>query len=79
MVVFFFGFFFLRFFLKNMDVGGPCLRSLLKVTILLLFYVLVFWLQGMWDLSSILHPLQWKVKLTTGPPRKSPFECLHHH
>ena len=23
------------------------------VTVLLLFYVLVFWLQGMWDLSSL--------------------------
>ena len=36
------------------------------VTILLWFYVLVFWSQGMWDLSpnqgSNLHPLHWKVK-----------------
>ena len=36
------------------------------VTILHLFYVLVFWPQGMWDLNSLtrrnLHPLHWKVK-----------------
>ena len=36
------------------------------VTILLWFYVLVFWPQGMWDLipnqGSNLHPLHWKAK-----------------
>ena len=33
------------------------------VTILLLFYVLDFWLQGMWGLSSQTRdPLHWKVK-----------------
>ena len=37
------------------------------ISVLLLFYVLVFWPQGMWDLSSPdqgsnLHPLHWKVK-----------------
>ena len=32
---------------------GPFLKSFIEfVTILLLFYVLVFWPQGMWDLSS---------------------------
>ena len=46
------------------------------VTILFLFYVLVFWPLGMWDLSpdqgSNRHPLHWKHRLlTTGPPRKS--------
>ena len=25
------------------------------VAVLLLFYVLVFWLQGMWDLSSLIR------------------------
>ena len=48
------------------------------VTILLLFYVLVFWPQGMWDLSSRpgIEPaspaLEGEV-LTTGPPGESPF------
>ena len=37
------------------------------VTTLLLFYVLVFWPEGMWDLSyphqeSNTRPLHWKVK-----------------
>ena len=37
------------------------------VTILLLFYVLVFWLRDTWDLNSPdqglnPHPLHWKVK-----------------
>ena len=37
------------------------------VTILFLFYVLVFWLPGMWDLSSpvrnwTLYPLHWNLK-----------------
>ena len=46
------------------------------VTILLLFYVLVFWPQGMWNLSSPpgIKPappaLEGEV-LTTGPPGKS--------
>ena len=46
------------------------------ITILLLYYVLVFWLQGMWDLSSlpgIEHAslaLEGEV-LTTGWPGKS--------
>ena len=47
------------------------------VIILLLFYVLVFWPQGMWDLTSPdqglnPHPpaLECEV-LTTGPPGKS--------
>ena len=47
------------------------------VTILLLFYVLVFWPQGMWDLCSRLAvklappALEGEV-LTTGPPEESP-------
>ena len=45
------------------------------VTILLLFYVLVFWPQGMWNHSSPSNlqapALEGKV-LTTGPPGKSP-------
>ena len=46
------------------------------VTILLLFYVLYFWLRGVWDLSSLTRDptctpaLEGKV-LTTGPPGKS--------
>ena len=32
------------------------------VTVLLLFYVLVFWPRGMWDQGSNLHPLHWKAK-----------------
>ena len=40
--------FFLRFFWR-----GQFLKSLLNVTILLLFYVLVFLPWGMWDLSSL--------------------------
>ena len=47
------------------------------VAILLLFYVLVFWLWGMWDLRSltkepILTPSLEDEVLTTGPPGKSP-------
>ena len=49
------------------------------VTTLLLFYVLAFWPQGMWDLSyphqeSNTHPLHWKASLDVdfpGPPGKS--------
>ena len=38
------------FFFFNMDYF---LKSFIEfVTVLLLFYVLVFWLQGMWDLNS---------------------------
>ena len=46
------------------------------VTILFLFYLLVFWPQGMWDLSSLIRDgtctpaLEGKV-LTAGPPGKS--------
>ena len=37
------------------------------VTIPLLFYILLFWLQGMWNLKSPTrelnpHPLHWKAK-----------------
>ena len=32
---------------------GPFLKSIEFVTTLLLFYVLVFWLRGVWDLSSL--------------------------
>ena len=42
------------------------------VTILFLIYGLIFWLRGMWDLSSDqgskLHPLHWKVKVTQSCP-----------
>ena len=31
------------------------------VTILLLFYVLVFWLRGMWDLSSLTRDRTWTL------------------
>ena len=45
-------------------------------TILLLFYVVVFCLGGMWDLQLLnkelkVHPLHWKSVLITGWPRKS--------
>ena len=47
------------------------------VTVLLLFYVLVFWPQGTWDLSSTTkiiiqsaHPALEGEVLTTGPPGK---------
>ena len=46
------------------------------VTTLFLFYVLVFWRQGMWNLSSRPglnpHSLLWKAVLTTGQAGKSP-------
>ena len=47
------------------------------VTILFLFYVLVVWLQGMWDLSLLtgIEPTPHALKggvLTTGSPGKSP-------
>ena len=50
------------------------------VTVFLLLYVLVFWPQGMWDLSSpgskpTLPVLEGEA-LTTGPPRKSPVPLL---
>ena len=38
---------------KNKFWCGPFLNSIEFVTILLLFCVLVFWLRGMWDLSSL--------------------------
>ena len=46
------------------------------VTILLLFYVLVFWPQGMWNLNSPTRdqthtPVLEGEILTTGPPRMS--------
>ena len=47
-----------------------------SVTILLVFHVLFFWLQGMWDLSSqpgtepTFPALEGDI-LTTGPPGKS--------
>ena len=46
------------------------------VTILFLFYILAFWLQGMWDLSSLTRDRThtsciWRWSLNTGPPRKS--------
>ena len=68
--VFFFKFF---FFLCE-----PFFKKSLFVIMLLLFYVLVFWLCGIWDLCSPTrelfdnqHPLHWKAKsLTTGLPGK---------
>ena len=45
------------------------------VTILLLFYVLVFWPRGMWDLNSQpgISPTPPALKvLTTGPTREVP-------
>ena len=58
---------------------GPFFKVSIKfVTILLLFYVLVFWPQGMWNPSSLtrdwtpgLPALEGKI-LTTGPPGKCP-------
>ena len=56
------------------DVGH--LKSLIDfVTIVLLFYVLIFWLQGIWDLSSPARdqtpsPALEEEFLTTGPPGK---------
>ena len=58
---------------------GPFFKVFIKfVTILLLFYVLVFWPQGMWNPSSLtrdwtpgLPALEGKI-LTTGPPGKCP-------
>ena len=49
------------------------------VIILFLFYVLVFWLRGMWILATQLGiesaPLALEGELlTTGPPGKSPYE-----
>ena len=40
------------FFLKNFQCG-PFLKSIEFVTILFLFYAFVFWLQGLWDPSSL--------------------------
>ena len=45
------------------------------VTILLLFYVSVFWPQSVWDLSSLIKPAPLALKdkvLTIGSPVKSP-------
>ena len=58
-----------------------CVKTILSfiefVTILLLSYLLLFWPQGMWDLSSPPgiktcppHALEGEI-LTTGPPEKS--------
>ena len=51
--------------------SGPLLKSSLNFFLLLLFYILIFWPQGMWDLKSPVrdHALQGKV-LTTCPPGK---------
>ena len=51
------------------------------VTILLLFYVLAFWPQGMWGLSSLTRdqttpPVLEGEVLTTGLPGKSQDCCL---
>ena len=51
------------------------------VTISFLSYVLVFWPQGMWDLSSrtrdqITPPAFVGKALTSGPPGKSPSESV---
>ena len=50
--------------------------SIQFVTISLLFYVLVFWLQGMWDLSSLKSEV--KVKVTQlCPTLCDPMDCTH--
>ena len=41
------------------------------VTVLLLFYVLVFWPRSTWDLSSLTAALEGEV-LATGPPGNFP-------
>ena len=63
--------------------GGVALMSgVWFVTILFLFYLLVFWPHGMCDLCSSASdetrtPLQWKHGvLTTGPPGRSPLDSL---
>ena len=55
---------------------GPFLKSIESVTILILFYVLVFWPPGMWYLSSLNRDLTYTPVLegevlTTGPPGKT--------
>ena len=57
----------LRFFLKDFFLMWTIFKGFIEfVTILLLFYVLVFWPRGTWDLSSptrdqTLTPLCWKA------------------
>ena len=69
-------FFFKIFFF--LDVVDHFLKSLLNFSQYCLFYVLVFWLQGMWDLRSLTRdgphtPCVGRYKvLTIGPPGTSP-------
>jgi len=69
-------FYFIFYFLKDFLIWTIFKVLIEFATILLLFYVLVFWTQGMWDLSSPqgIEPkppaLEGKV-LPTGPPGKS--------
>ena len=77
----------LRPSLGTLSFLGGC-RTIFKVfiefvSILLLFYVLVFWLWGMWDFKSLIRDLTRMPALegdllTTGLPRKSPLgtSCL---
>ena len=61
------------FFTLFIDVDH-CLKTIIEfVAILLLFYVLAFWAQGMWDPSSpTCSPCDWGGGvLATGPPGKS--------
>ena len=69
----------LFFFFKNFFLMWTIFKVFIEfVTILLLFYVLVFWPRGMWDLSSPpgIEPtpsaLEGEV-LATGPQGKSLF------
>ena len=62
---------------------GPFLKKIFIefVTILLLFYAMVFWPQGTWDLSSgtgdqTHHPLQWEAKSKTLDFQRSPKKTL---
>ena len=50
--------------------------SIQFVTISLLFYVLVFWLQGMWDLSSLKSEVKVKVAQLC-PTLCDPMDCTH--
>ena len=61
------------FFKKNIVLMRTIFKVFMEfVTILLLFYVLVVWLQGMWDLGSLTRdqtctPCIGRRSLTTGP------------